>query len=126
LADRIGCYPFLEYAHSYVLQNYKLIDPKGAMNFENMTVTRMFEGSKDEPGFILTHVIMDAFTGKIVTHSQEALEALGAGNRKAFTEALKNVEDTMQIINNNFEQMWYNSKPTSYNNIRTFILGVKG
>jgi indoleamine 2,3-dioxygenase len=22
--------------------------------------------------------------------------------------------------------MWYNSKPTSYNNIRTFILGVKG
>jgi len=54
------------------------------------------------------------------------LEAGEKQDRKAFTQALKDVEDTMQIINNNFEQMWYNSKSTSYNNIRTFILGSKG
>ena len=68
LANKIGCIPFLEYAYSYALHNYYLKDPKGDMNFENLRAIRFFEGSEDENGFILTHVIMDAFSNRLVTN----------------------------------------------------------
>jgi hypothetical protein len=45
------------------------------MNFDNLRAIRYFEGSKDENGFILTHVIMDAFTNKLVTYTTDALNA---------------------------------------------------
>jgi indoleamine 2,3-dioxygenase len=125
LANKIGCFPFLEYAYCYALYNYYKVDPNGGMNFDNLRAIRYFEGSKCENGFILTHVIMDAFSNRLVTGIQAAFDAAQDNNRKEFNKALKELEDTMQIINNNFEQMWYNSKSTSYNNIRTFILGVK-
>ena len=125
LANKIGCFPFLEYAYCYALFNYYKVDPKGDMNFDNLKAVRYFEGSKDENGFILTHVIMDSFSNRLVTHVSDAMNAAAAKDRAKFNTALLGVESTMQIINNNFEQMWYNSKPEAYNDIRTFILGVK-
>jgi len=76
LANKIGCFPFLEYAYSYALQNYYKVDPKGGMNFDNLKAIRFFEGSKDENGFILTHVIMDAFSNRLVTHISAAFDAV--------------------------------------------------
>jgi indoleamine 2,3-dioxygenase len=68
LANKIGCFPYLEYAYCYALQNYYKKDPNGDMNFDNLRAIRYFEGSEDENGFILTHVIMDAFTNRLVTN----------------------------------------------------------
>ena len=45
------------------------------MNFDNLKAIRYFEGSVDENGFILTHVIMDAFTNRLVTNVKEAMDA---------------------------------------------------
>jgi indoleamine 2,3-dioxygenase len=115
----------MEYAYSYLLFNWKRVDPNREITFDNVKGHRMFVGSKDEHGFMMVHVAMDAYTGRLVTHVEKALIACRNKDRKGVNEALEGVNQTMRIINTTFAQMWYRSKPTSYNSIRTFILGIK-
>ena len=62
--------PFMEYASSYALYNWRLEDPAKGMEYANLRLVRAFEFGLDpkssEAGFVLTHVDMVRFSGGLV------------------------------------------------------------
>jgi indoleamine 2,3-dioxygenase len=58
ISDKINAKPFMEYAQSYALYNYKKIDESGKLEYDNLELVRKFSGMKSEHGFILVHVDM--------------------------------------------------------------------
>ena len=125
LADRLSAFPFMEYAHSYALMNYKKKDPNGGLVFENLELIRTFEGSEHEAGFILVHVTMDAHTGRLVKAAGDIIAAAKAKDRSALRDSLFEYYLLMKAINQEMETMWRRSSGDAYNNFRTFIMGIK-
>lgn len=125
LAAKQGSRPFMEYSYSYAPNNYKKIDPQEECIFDNMRAVRMFAGNEDENGFMMVHVAMGNYSGRLVKHVEETIEAAKNRDREAFNKALVNVNQTSNIINSVFSTMWYRSRPAAYNTYRTFIMGIK-
>jgi indoleamine 2,3-dioxygenase len=125
IADAIRAKPFMEYAMSYALYNWKRKDPSGPISFENLELIRAFEGSKDEAGFVLVHVAMVSSTGDLVRSVVETLSALESKDRASFNKAFKEAIAVMQRINVVMDTMWKRSSPNAYGNFRTFIMGIK-
>jgi len=67
LANKLGAKPWLDYARSFITNNYTLINPEGEVVYDNMRAIRAFVGIPGEPGFILSHVAITAFAPKIIT-----------------------------------------------------------
>ena len=47
LAKKLGAKPWLEYAQSYALNNWREKDDKRGMQLDNLELVRCFEGSND-------------------------------------------------------------------------------
>lgn len=94
--------PFMEYAGSYALYNYKLEDPDKGMDYDNIRLIRAFEHGLDhkssEAGFVLVHIDMVKNSGPLVSGVVEALEA-AHGSREAANEAMKKMLGAMKKIN---------------------------
>jgi indoleamine 2,3-dioxygenase len=56
----------MEYALSYALYNWKRKDPQDSLHLDNINIHRTFTGGRDEANFIIVHIAMDAYTGKLV------------------------------------------------------------
>eukprot|EP01033_Poteriospumella_lacustris_P001454 gene1454-1056_t len=125
IADKIGAKPFMEYALSYALYNWKRKDPQGDLNYNNLELIRAFEGSEHEHGFILVHVAMVANTGDQVRHTLSVINRAEEQNRPAFNGALRDLTSTMRTINGIMDTMWKRSSPGAYNSFRSFIMGTK-
>ncbi|KAI9334470.1 hypothetical protein DFJ73DRAFT_852762 [Zopfochytrium polystomum] len=125
VAAKIGARPFMEYAQSYALYNYKKKDSRGALEYDNLALIRSFSGMPSETGFILVHVAMVAHTGDQVKHTLAALSAVDRQDRAAFDQELKGLLTVLQRINATMDTMWNRSEPEDYNKFRTFIFGTK-
>lgn len=79
----------MEYAYSYLLYNWKKIDPKKELTFDNVHAHRMFTGLADENGFMMVHVAMDAYTNKLVDGSDITIAAAKKKDRKEFNRGLE-------------------------------------
>ncbi|KAI0399554.1 indoleamine 2,3-dioxygenase-like protein [Xylaria palmicola] len=134
-AELTGFKPFMEYAGSYALFNYRLEDPERGVEYDNLRLIRAFEHGLDpsssEAGFVLVHVDMVRNSGPIVAGAMAALSALEnaagadpAARRRAFNAGLRGVLDGMRRVNEVMETMWGKSKPRSYTGFRTFIFGI--
>jgi indoleamine 2,3-dioxygenase len=117
-------YPFLEYS-SYALFNYAKIDPKGNLDPGNTRAIRLFEGSKDEDGFVLAHIGMVQHSGDLVKFACGMMDAAEAKDRAAFDKAITNQLENTKLINQKMDLMWTTTKPETYSRFRTFIFGVK-
>lgn len=126
LSEKLGAKPFMEYALSYALYNWKKVNPAGPVTYSNLELVRSFSGEPSESGFILVHVSMVAHTNKLVQHCLDILEHARNRDREAFNAALKGYQQTMRRINTEMETMWKHSKPEDYEKFRTFIMGIKG
>ncbi|CAD6571563.1 MAG: hypothetical protein ASARMPRED_004639 [Alectoria sarmentosa] len=128
VAEISGFKPWMEYAGSYALFNYRLQDPALGMEYSNLRLIRAFEHglnpSSSEAGFALVHVDMVQNSGPLVEGAVNALSACGDGNRKAFNVGLEGVVEAMVKVNGVMDGMWKKSKPNDYNNFRTFIFGI--
>lgn len=125
VAKKIGAKPFMEYALSYSLYNYKLVDPKKGLEYSNLALVRGFGGVPAEHGFILVHVAMVSHSGELVRCCMEVLNGAASRNRAKFDEAMKNLREVYQKINEAMETMWERSNPSDYLSFRTFIMGTK-
>ncbi|KAJ3153314.1 hypothetical protein HDU86_005269 [Geranomyces michiganensis] len=125
VSRKLGAKPFMEYAQSYALYNYRRIDQDRGLDFENMELVRAFSGMKSEKGFILVHVAMVAHTGKQVAATVGALNAAAKHDREAFNSHLIDMRAALRCINNEMETMWGRSAPADYLKFRTFIMGTK-
>lgn len=130
-----GFKPFMEYAGSYALFNYRLQDPDKGLDYDNLRLIRAFEHGLDpsssEAGFVLVHVDMVKNSGPIIAGTMSALSALGKQNganpatqRKDFNDGLRTALNAMVKVNSVMETMWGKSKPRSYTSFRTFIFGI--
>lgn len=121
IAEKLSISPFMEYAQSYALYNWRKKDKEGGMEFENLELIRSFEGNDSEKGFILVHVCMVSHTGELVSAVLDNLEAAEKGKKPD----LQKIVRVMQKINQEMAQMWKRSKPEDYQDFRTFIMGIK-
>lgn len=122
-----GFMPFMEYAGSYALYNYKLVDPAKGMDYDNIRLIRAFEHGLDhtssEAGFVLVHIDMVKNSGPLVSGTVEALQAAHS-NRAELNAAMAKQLGALRRINATMETMWMKSKPRDYTTFRTFIFGI--
>ena len=131
LADALGHQPFMEYASSYALVNYKFRDANltggeaGRYSFDNMDLIRSFQDAfGSERGFILVHVVMVSFSGRALSATENALIAAADRDVARFEEAMSRLLDTYRSINVAMESMWGRSKSSDYMKFRSFIFGT--
>lgn len=125
VSKKIGAAPFMEYAQSYALYNWKRKNPAKEIEYENLELIRSFEGSEHEAGFILVHVGMVAHSGRQVKAVMEILDAAKAKNRAALDKGMDDLLKVMNDINQVMETMWKRSRSDSYNTFRAYIMGTK-
>ncbi|KAF8968188.1 hypothetical protein BGZ46_010936 [Entomortierella lignicola] len=125
VAEKIGAKPFMEYALSYALYNYRRIDKTKGLVWGNLELIRPFSGDKSELGFIISHVTMVAHSGELVKNTMKTLDAAGKLNRQLFNDSLSKVVSTYEKINMEMDTMWERSLPADYLKFRTFIMGTK-
>ncbi|CAK7199032.1 hypothetical protein SEUCBS139899_001700 [Sporothrix eucalyptigena] len=124
-----GFKPFMEYAGSYALFNYRLEDPSKGLEYDNLRLIRAFEHGLDpkssEAGFVLVHVDMVRNSGPLVAGTCDALDVVDSkGSRADFNEGLGKVVGALTRINGVMETMWAKSRPEQYTSFRTFIFGI--
>ena len=125
ISEKIGAKPFMEYAQSYALYNYRRLNKSLPMDLSNLELIRTFSGLPSESGFILVHVDMVAQSKCLVSYVISALDAASRNDRYDFYQALGKLVTIMQGINASMEKMWKHSAPSDYMKFRTFIMGTK-
>ncbi|KXS16821.1 putative surface protein with EGF domain [Gonapodya prolifera JEL478] len=125
LADRLFSKPFMEYAQSYALYNFRRIDPSRPHDYKNLDVIRSFAGSESEVGFILVHVAMVRHSGALVSATVDTIDAAARGDRDKFNAGLEELVEAARRINFVMDTMWGRSEPSGYKDFRTFIMGTK-
>jgi len=125
VAKKINAKPFMEYALSYALYNYRMEDKSKAYTYDNLHLIRTFHGTESERGFIVVHVQMVANTGRMVTEVQNVLDAVTLGDRAHFNQALVDLEYVLGDINVMMDTMWNRSHHADYMKFRSFIMGTK-
>jgi len=98
-----GFKPFMEYAGSYALFNYRLQDPKKGLEYDNLRLIRAFEHGLDpkssEAGFVLVHVDMVQNSGPLVDGVVSSLDACEVNDRDAFDAGMNKVIQAMSKVN---------------------------
>ncbi len=125
LARKLESKPFMEYALSYALYNWKRVDDKKPVEYDNLKLIRSFSGLPSESGFILVHVAMVGHTPKLVNAAFRVLSSVRSGNHGEFNKAMDDFKEVMMKINEVMETMWARSKHEDYQKFRTFIMGIK-
>ncbi|TKA77357.1 hypothetical protein B0A49_02458 [Cryomyces minteri] len=130
VAELAGFKPFMEYAGSYALYNFRLEDPTKGLEYSNLRLIRAFENGLDpassEAGFVLVHVDMVANSGPLVAGVEQTLAAAAAKDRDTFDEGMAAVVTALKRVNAVMNGMWSHSKPKEYTSFRTFIFGIAG
>ncbi|KAH6649803.1 hypothetical protein F5144DRAFT_635965 [Chaetomium tenue] len=129
-----GFKPFMEYAGSYALFNYRLADPSLGLESSNIRLIRAFEHGLDpsssEAGFVLVHIDMVKHSGPLVAGAAACIAAATPSSgkdkrdRAAVNTALTQVLTALRKVNATMETMWARSRPTQYTSFRTFIFGI--
>ncbi|KAH8724070.1 hypothetical protein GQ44DRAFT_728057 [Phaeosphaeriaceae sp. PMI808] len=128
VAELAGFKPFMEYAGSYALFNYRLLDPSKGLEYDNLRLIRAFECGLDpassEAGFVLVHIAMVKESGALVKGAADMLDASAARNREKFDDGLRTLVTGLTKVNAVMNTMWNRSKPSGYTSFRTFIFGI--
>jgi hypothetical protein len=98
-----GFKPFMEYAGSYALFNYRLEDPGRGLEYDNLRLIRAFEHGLDpsssEAGFVLVHIAMVKESGKLVEGAAEMLKSCGTQDRERFNDGLRTLVGGLSKVN---------------------------
>lgn len=146
VAKFAGFMPFMEYAGSYALFNYRLQDPALGLEYDNLRLIRAFELGMDptssEAGFVLVHIAMVKHSGVLVSGAYDALNGALGKDREAFNAGMADLVNALdqinKVMNSKFSHigrccifilipapaMWTKSKPNGYTSFRTFIFGI--
>ncbi|GAW05939.1 indoleamine -dioxygenase family protein [Lentinula edodes] len=128
VSEIAGFKPFMEYAGSYALYNYRLADPSLGLTYSNLRLIRAFEQglnpSSSEAGFVFVHIAMVSHSGLLISGAVQALNGALTSDRPRFDAGMKDLLEALKEINRVMDTMWGKSKPNGYNTFRTFIFGI--
>lgn len=125
VSEKLGVFPWLDYHYAYSLGNYRKLDEKKDLKWENITMCNRFSGQSDEVGFIMLHVDINRFSPGLVGSVMKTLQVIKDENQPVhgFLEANWR---TLKTMNERRKEMWKASRWQHYNDFRIFIMGVKG
>lgn len=126
LGKKLGIFPFLDYATAYSLNNWALIDPELPVHYNNIKVMRMFNGCADESGFIATHSSMVAHSHILIKSGQDAILSAAENDTFGLASALRKHAQGLEVVYDQFREMWRVCNPKAYLQFRTFIMGPLG
>jgi len=125
LAEALGQQPLLPYS-GYVLDNWGLIDPQGAIDLSNIYVIQNFLGGQDENWFILIHVAIEARAGEALSKMGAVINAVDQGKVKEVTRLLNGIAAVWSDLNQIFDRMPERCDPYAYfERVRPYIHGWK-
>ena len=125
LADALGVPPVMNYG-GYVLDNWCRIDKAGPIVFENLAMNQHFAGGKDEAGFVLTHVAIEAAAGPALDLAVDLVRASDRGDGWAVEAMLGDIAAVWRAICGIFDSMTYHCDPVFYfTRIRPYLNGWK-
>ncbi len=126
VSEMLNVFPWLDYHYSYSLGNYRKLDPKADLNWENITMCNRFSGQPDEVGFIMLHVDINRLSAGLVGTVMQTIQQLHSNDRSTVAPLLEANWQTMKQMNLRRKEMWKASRWQHYNDFRIFIMGVKG
>jgi hypothetical protein len=93
----------MEYAGSYALFNYRLVEPEKGLAYDNLRLVRAFEHGLDptssEAGFVLVHIAMVRESGPLVKGAADTLEGCMSDDREKFDDGLRALVGALKKVN---------------------------
>ncbi len=125
VAARLGRPPVLSY-QSYVLTNWRRLDPDGPIALGNIVTLQNFAGGIDEEWFILVHVHLEAVAGRALAAIGPAQEAVVAGDAAALATHLRAMAEGLDAMTRVLERMPERCDPyIYYHRVRPYVNGWK-
>ncbi|XP_045677691.1 indoleamine 2,3-dioxygenase 1 isoform X1 [Phyllostomus hastatus] len=126
LSEKLGLPPILLYADC-VLANWKKIDPKGPMSYENMDVLFSFPGGDCTKAFFLTSLLVEIEAAKAIKNIPSMYKALEDKDQHALQEALLHIISCLHNAKEEFEKIRGRLDPDQFFNVlRIYLSGWKG
>ncbi|KAL1593325.1 hypothetical protein SLS60_010933 [Paraconiothyrium brasiliense] len=130
IAEIAGFKPFMEYAGSYALFNYRLQDPDRGLEYDNLRLIRAFEHGLDptssEAGFVLVHIAMVKESGPLIKGTVDALESCITKDRERFDDGLRTVVEGLKNVNAVMNKILQDFRQYRPGNHREFLEAVRG
>ncbi len=124
LSQMVNRPPILTYA-SYVLANWRLQDPQGAITVDNADIIQRYCGGNDERWFILIHVNIEANAAGALTGLQHATESAKNDDLTGVINGLRQIPDSITAMMNTFNRMTEHCDPdVYYHHIRPYLFGL--
>lgn len=126
LAKRLGRQPILSY-HSYGPQNWRLIDRGSPIALGNIEVIQNFLGGKDENGFILDHIEIEANAAPALWNAPHVQGSVLANSPEAVCQDLQLIAASMEKMVVSLARMPDLCDPdVYYHQVRPYIHAFKG
>lgn len=104
LADLVERPPILCYCN-YVLNNWQLIDPQGAITVDNTRLVQPFIGTPEESWFIRIHVDIEARAADALVNIEKAAQAADEDDAEMLETALTAVHRSLSRMTDSFHRM---------------------
>lgn len=125
VATRLGRPPVLTY-HSYVLTNWRRLDPEGPIALGNIVVLQNVVGGVDEEWFVLVHVNIEAEAGRALAAIRPAQQAVEADDAVALVAHLEAMAEGLTAMTDVLLRMPERCDPyIYYNRVRPYLNGWK-
>lgn len=111
---------------SYCLFNYRLIDSSHPAHLGNIQIVQNFFGGADEDWFVLIHVDIEARAAQALRAIPGLLDAADENDNEALKKGLKEVQRSVEQMNQTMERMPELCDPyIYYTRVRPYIFGTK-
>ncbi len=115
--------PILTYA-SYALNNWRRIDPQGEIALGNIELLQPFRGGRDESGFILVHIDIEARAAQALKGIQTGWQAAENEDHQELAHALQDVNEGLWAMMRTFGKMpEYCDPDVYYWKVRPYMFG---
>ena len=125
VASHLGRPPVLSYA-SYAIDNWRLLNPGGAIDLDNIAIQQNFFGGADEDWFIAIHVDIEAKAAPLVAAVGPTLDAVVAEDAEAVARGLRDILSSLDGMVDSLKRMPEQCDPyIYYRRVRPYIHGWK-
>lgn len=123
IARRLGRPPVLSYA-SYVLDNWRRLDPDRPIELGNIGMRQNFLGGQDEEWFVLVHVAIEAKAAPALAAIVAAQQAVAEDQPELVADQLEIIAGTLDTMHEILLRMPERCDPYIYfNRVRPYIHG---